>query len=42
MTMDGVAGVATNDALQKAPGFKFDRSATKWVPDSVSPMKAQE
>jgi hypothetical protein len=40
----------TKDALQKAPGFKFDRSAMKWMPDgvstvggpSVAPVKANE
>jgi sporulation protein YlmC with PRC-barrel domain len=40
----------TKDALQKAPGFKYDRSAMKWMPDGVStvggpsiaPMKANE
>jgi sporulation protein YlmC with PRC-barrel domain len=40
----------TKDALQKAPGFKFDRSAMRWMPDgvstvggpSVTPMKANE
>jgi sporulation protein YlmC with PRC-barrel domain len=39
----------SKDALQKAPGFKFDRSAMKWVPDGMStvggpsttPIKAQ-
>jgi sporulation protein YlmC with PRC-barrel domain len=24
----------TKDALQSAPGFKYDRQATKWVPDT--------
>jgi sporulation protein YlmC with PRC-barrel domain len=39
----------SKDALQKAPGFKFDRSAMKWVPEgpstvggpSTAPVKAQ-
>jgi hypothetical protein len=42
----------TKEALKSAPGFKFDRSAMKWVPDgastvggpsvpSTTPMKAQ-
>jgi len=39
----------SKDALQKAPGFKFDRNAMKWVPEgpstvggpSSAPVKAQ-
>jgi hypothetical protein len=39
----------TKDAMQKAPGFKYDRSAMKWMPEgastvggpSVPPVKAQ-
>jgi sporulation protein YlmC with PRC-barrel domain len=42
----------TKDALQKAPGFKFDRNAMKWMPDgaatvggpsipNTAPIKAQ-
>jgi sporulation protein YlmC with PRC-barrel domain len=42
---------ATKDAMQKAPGFKLDRSVMKWMPDNasatiggpqVTPKKADE
>jgi hypothetical protein len=26
----------TKDALKRAPGFKFDRTAAKWVPENAS------
>jgi hypothetical protein len=31
----------TKDALKSAPGYKYDRTATKWVPDTSSPAKTQ-
>ena len=31
LTMD-----ATKDALKAAPGFKYDRETTKWIPDGSS------
>jgi sporulation protein YlmC with PRC-barrel domain len=30
---------ATKDALQKAPGFKYDNNTTSWVPDNKSNSK---
>jgi len=31
----------TKDALKSAPGYKYDRTATKWIPDTSSPAKTQ-
>jgi hypothetical protein len=32
---------ATKDELKSAPGFKYDRTSTKWIPDTSSPAKTQ-
>lgn len=32
----------TKDALQSAPGFKYDRQTTKWVPDTSKGSKVSQ